>query len=218
MSQIPGLDTNSFFKFAANTHDTQANFDMQKELIKSPNRMESLSYLIRSCQQSPELMKLFNDKYMNRFPTTVELLAMPPNSLGHQLGLHLQTHHIALDFAGVDSNVFYNQEITLPVYLGIRALRNHDVLHVLLGRDVSPMSEYYVFAFQIAQFQSPLHMVSLSAGLLGATLCHIIDPVVFMSQICEAFQRGQKAKFVFGFPLEDHWLTPIEDVRQSLNL
>ena len=218
MNQIQGLDVNSFFKFAADTFDTQANFDLQKELIKSPNRMQSLSYLMKSCQNSPEFLSLFNDKYMKRFPTTAELLDMPDQTLGHHLGLHLKTNNIQLDFAGVDSNVFYNQEMTLPVYLGLRALRNHDVLHVLLGKDVSPLSEFYVFAFQIAQFQSPLHMISLSAGMLGSILCNVIDPIVFMNNLTEAFQRGQKAKFVFGFPLEDHWLTPIADVRRLVGV
>jgi ubiquinone biosynthesis protein Coq4 len=218
MIQIPGLDINSFLKFAVSTYDTQSNFDLQKELIKSPNRTEAISYLTKSCEKSPEFMNLFKDNYMKRFPTTDELLAMPEDSLGYQVGVHLKTNNISLDFAGLDRDVFYNQELTVPAYLGIRGLRNHDVLHTLLDKDTSPISEYYIFAFQIAQFQSPLHTVSLAAGLLGLPLCHAIDPGVLLGEICQGFERGKKAKFVFGYPFEDHWHTPIEDVRKSLNL
>lgn len=218
MNQILGLNVESFLKFASNPQDTQANFDIQKELIKSPNRGDSIKYLINSCQNSPELLSLFKNKYIKPLPTTDEFLGMPEGSLGHHVGLHLKRHNISLDFAGVDTNVFYNQEMTLPAYLGMRVLRNHDVLHVLLNKDISLLGEYYVFAFQIAQFQSPLHTISLAAGILGSTLCNIEDPTILFEQICEGFSVGKKAKFVFGFPLEDHWLTPLGEVRTLLNL
>jgi ubiquinone biosynthesis protein COQ4 len=218
MNQIPGLNIESYLKFALDPLDTQTNFDLQKDLIKSSNRAETIRHLAQACQNSPELVSLFEKKYMKPMPTTAELLDMPQGTLGHQVGAHLKRHNIHLDFAGLDANVFYDQELTLATYFGIRALRNHDVLHALLNRDISPLSEYYIFAFQIAQFQSPLHVVSLSAGILGSMLSKAEDPSILFAQICEGFTLGKKAKFIFGFPLEDHWMTPIEDVRKSLNL
>lgn len=216
--EIPGLDLNSFLRFAKNTQDTQAAFDMQKGLIQSPHRAESIQWLSQSVLDNQEFMKLFRAKYIKRFPTLSELQAMPEGSLGSELAKHLVRNQIQLDFAGIDVEVFYRQEMTPQVYLGLRALRNHDVLHTLLGRDVSSFSEYYLLAFQIAQFQSPLHVMNIASGMLNTILVDIQSPRELIETISAGFEAGKKAQFVFGFPLEDHWETPIEEVRSRLDI
>lgn len=218
MESIPGLMTESFFEFAKNPQNTQAILDIQKGLITAPNRAEMVQWVLKSILDNREFMKLFEKKYIPRFPSNEELAATPEGSLGRAVLQHLTANGIALDFAGLDTSIYYQQEMSPPVYLGLRALRMHDVWHAVLGLGVSPLDEYALASFQLGQFYSPNHMTLLSAGYLNVAFYTPEEIPKFLDQTSKFYQMGRAAKFFAGFQFEENWSTPLRDVRTMLGV
>jgi ubiquinone biosynthesis protein COQ4 len=100
-----------------------------------------------------------------------------------------------------------------------RARQTHDVLHVVTGYDTDPVGEVALQGFTLGQVRmAPISVLIISAGLL-AILRHtpqrIEDALELLTQ---GWIRGSAARCFLGFRFEEHWETPLEEVRGLLRL
>jgi len=217
MRSLDFLDVESFLKFAEDPDRTQDAFNIQKKLLSHPNRAELIQWSTKVLQ-NPDFQELYNKKYLPKFPTIEELNSMPKNSLGHELAQHLIKNSINLEFAGLDTSVFYSQDVGQMNYLAIRSTRHHDTLHVLTGLTTSPVDEYALFAFQLPQLHSSYHLILLSSGLLHIAFYQPENIPELTEKLSRFHQIGKNARFVMGFPFEEHWRTDLNEVRSMLKI
>jgi ubiquinone biosynthesis protein Coq4 len=218
LQQIPGFALESFMNFTITPQDTQATIDIQAGLLAAPNRPGMAQWLEQRILDDTDFMRLFDTKFIPALPSTEELLAHPEGSLGHTVGTHLDKNNIQLDFAGINVEAYYKREFTPLMFLGVRALRTHDVCHAILNLDTSPQHEYYLQSFQTAQFMSANPMVLLASGFLHTAFFEPEKIPAFLREVHRFYELGMKAKFLPGFIFEDHWATPIEEVRAMLEI
>ncbi|CAN5662951.1 hypothetical protein BH10BDE1_BH10BDE1_15380 [soil metagenome] len=215
---FPNLNVGAFLKFAADPEDTSAVFDIQKALVQSPRRNEMIQKTYEIASNTPEFVGLFNEKYIPPFPTNEELMGYAEGTLGHATGHHLTKHGIQLDFAGLDVSVFYNMEMNLIGYMNVRGIRTHDIYHAVLGLGVTPIEEYALASFTLAQFASPYHMLIVSSGYLNTVFEAPTRIPEFLDQTHKFFNLGKRAKRFIGFKFEEHWATPLDVVREMLGV
>lgn len=215
---IPGFDLTSFLKFTMNPTDTQSILDVQKSMLGAPNRAQMINGALESIDAAENFKELYKKHYMPDFPSTQKLLAYNKDTLGFAVGKHLNDNSIELDFAGLDVSMFYSKDMSPLAYFGIRGIRTHDILHALLGLGVTPVDEYTVATFTLAQFKSPYHMVLVSSGYIHTAFYEPEQIGNFLKSIHKYYELGMKAEFVMGYPFEDNFATPLADVRKALKL
>jgi ubiquinone biosynthesis protein COQ4 len=216
--EIPGLNLHGYLSFAKNPYDTQAILDVQKTLLGHPNRAEMVQWVIKSIESSPEFMARFQERYIPRFPTMQELEACPEGSLGKEIWTHLKKNNISLDFAGLDTSMFYQAEMTPIAYLGIRGIRLHDIIHVVLGLGTTPLEEYAHVAYTSAQYMSPFHLLLLSTGYINTALYNAGDIPKFLDIVHKYHELGKTSKFITAYKFEDNLQKPLSEVRAELDL
>ncbi len=218
MTNLPGLDTGAFLNFTIDPANTAEVFKIQQSLMTAPRRAEMIQWVNKACVENKDFITLYNEKYNPRFPTNDELFACPEGSLGRELGKHLLANNIQLDFAGLDTSVFYQTEISPIAYLGARGIRTHDVYHAVLGLSTTPLDEYRLLSFQLAQFASPYHMTLIASGYLHTAFSTPEDIPEFLESMSRYHRLGKSAEFFPGFPFELHWATPLAKVREMLKV
>lgn len=213
-----GFDVEAFLKFAFDPFDTQAVLNVQKALLTSPQRSEMIQWTYQSITSDTNFMQLFAELYNPRFPTNEELIQYPLGSLGYAIGTHLIKNNITLDFAGLDTSMFFSQDVNVTTYFSSRALRLHDFFHVVLGLGVTPLEEYAVACFNLGQFRSPYHMLQVSAGALYIAFQRPDQIPQFLELNQRFFHLGRSCLFLTGFRFEEHLQTPLSEVRNLLKL
>lgn len=214
----PFFDAQSYLKFGWDPFDTQSILNLQKALVTAPNRADMIQWLTKAVSEDAGFMQLFQELYNPRFPTNEELIQYPTGSFAQVLGAHLIKNGITLDFAGLDTSMFLNQDVNVLSYFSMRALRLHDVVHVILGLGVTPLEEYAVASFTLGQYHSPYHTLLVSAGAIY-TVFHRPDQLREYQEMTNRFyELGKNSVFVTGFRFEEHLSTPISEVRALLGL
>jgi ubiquinone biosynthesis protein COQ4 len=120
-----------------------------------------------------------------------ELLKYPQHSLAFQLGHFLKSNQLSLkslpqktadtDFAFL-FNHFYS---------------THDVWHLLTGYDTSLKGELSLQSFYAAQAPTPLAIFLIGLGLMRSLVLGP-DPQDLLDSVVAAYNRGKKAKPLFG--------------------
>lgn len=215
---IPGLNIESFLKFAENPNDTAQIIKVQETIAKSTNRAETSQWVYKSAMQDKGFLELYERKAFAKLPTIEELSKMPSDSLGNSLFHHVTKYNLNLNFDGLHTEAFYLQMSTPLGFLGFRALTQHDVYHVVLGMGVEPIDEFNLSSFQLGQFYSPYHMCILSAGLLNITFLHPEKIPQLLNETVQYYELGKRAKFFPGFPFENYWTTPLSEVRKLVGV
>jgi ubiquinone biosynthesis protein Coq4 len=217
----PSIDNfaiDSFLHFVKTPENTQEIFKIQQALLGHPNRKEMAQWAYKAAMADESFMSLFESRYLPSFPLTKELEACEEGTLGNEVAKHLIRNGISLDFAGLDSSVFYQVEHHPLTYLATRAFRNHDVFHVVLGLGVAPVDEYNLLNFQLAQFSSAYHFVLMAAGYLHMAFYKPEQMRDMIESTHRHFQMGKNARFFPGYKFEENWKTPIAEVRRELRI
>ena len=218
MNTIAGFDNQAFINFILEPNDTASVFQMQSSIIGAPNRQEMIQWSVKAITSDESFMGMYHEKYNPPFPTNDELMAYPEGSLGRTVGQHLLANDISLDFAGLDTSVFYQQDVTPMSYLGSRMIRTHDVYHAVFNLSTSALDEHKLLSFQLAQIASPYHMTLLSSGFIRMAFFEPDNIRNFLDGIARYYEIGKQANFFPGFPFEKHWATPVAKVRELLNV
>lgn len=145
-------------------------------------------------------------------PTVEELLTFPESSFGHTLGAFMQQNELQPYPFPIQPG--YSPE----VYLRERRREIHDILHVVLGYDTALEGEAQLNAFLSGQSAYPIPVI-ISAGVLLLSVRNQPTQVDYIyDRIMRAYLRGQESPAVLGIRWEDHWATPIGELRKSLGL
>ncbi len=212
------LNLESFLTFASNAEATQDAFNIQQLLVQHPNRAQMVQWSRQACLNDPDFMEMYHNKYLPPFPSHEELLAMPGNTLGGAYGRHLKKYNISLLFDGLDTTMFYKQDVNELNFMAARNTRNHDIYHVLMGVGTAPLDEYALFCVQLAQFGSPYQMVLLAAGILHTVFREPEKIPEFLDTNHRFYQIGKTARPLISFPYEEHWMTDLNEVRSMMKL
>jgi ubiquinone biosynthesis protein COQ4 len=139
------------------------------------------------------------------------LAAMPEGTLGHAYAHFLASR-------GLSPAVFDNppSEVSDPQmqYVVQRMRQTHDLWHVVTGHDTDPGSEVALQAFTFAQVRAPSSAILAAMGTLRA----IRQKPSVARDVVTSFRSGVRANRLPSFPWEDHWATPLHEVRRMLGL
>lgn len=137
------------------------------------------------------------------------LRAMPAGTLGRE-------YMRFLDDNGITPDAFEKlPEVGDPrvAYVMLRMRQTHDLWHVLTGYTPDVRGELLLQAFSYAQTRSP---ASLLIAMIGSARWAFKWPNQVMA-LREAFQRGTRTSFLPTFRWEEHWATPVTELRALLD-
>ncbi|CAN5641810.1 hypothetical protein BH11MYX1_BH11MYX1_31820 [soil metagenome] len=161
----------------------------------------------------PRGRKLFDDRRALD-STTIDLdalYALPSGTLGHAYASFMKRH-------GLTPNVFDGppEDITDPcrAYVIQRMRQTHDLWHVVTNAETDPAGEVALQAFYWAQLGAP------SAGIIAAlgTLKTLRHEPRILRDVVAMIRLGRRADRMPTFNWEDHWTTPVTEVRTRMNL
>ena len=139
------------------------------------------------------------------------LAALPAGTLGHAYASFLTSR-------GFTPDVFEGPppDVTDPriSYVIQRIRQTHDLWHVVTGHDTNPAGEVALQAFTFAQTNAPSTLILTAAGTLRA----LREKPTLPRDVLAAFLAGRRAEKLIAFPWEDHWATPLTEVRAMLGL
>ncbi len=146
--------------------------------------------------------------------TTVDLdvlAALPEGTLGHAYAHFMKAHGLTPDvFDGPPNDV----RDPKAAYVIMRIRQTHDLWHVVTGCETDPAGEVALQAFTFAQLRAP------SSGILAAigTLRGVRHTRQIVKDVLALYRLGTRANKLATFAWEDHWATPLADVRRLLGL
>lgn len=139
------------------------------------------------------------------------LYALPSDTLGHAYASFMKRH-------GLTPNVFDGppDDITDEhrSFVIQRMRQTHDLWHVVNNVETDPAGEVALQAFYFTQVGAP------GSGILAAlgTFKTVRHDRRILRDVAEMVSRGRTAKRLAVFPWEDHWATPLTEVRRLLSL
>ncbi|HEY5921020.1 MAG TPA: Coq4 family protein [Kofleriaceae bacterium] len=139
------------------------------------------------------------------------LAALPAGTLGHAYATFMRAHGLTPDvFDGRPADVRDDR----AAFLMQRMRQTHDLWHVVTNAETDPAGEVALQAFTYAQMRVP------SSGILAAlgTLRTLRYTREVVRDVIDMYRLGKTAAPLAIFPWEDHWATPIGDVRRMLAL
>ncbi len=99
-------------------------------------------------------------------------------------------------------------------YVVQRLRQTHDLWHVATGYETDPASEIALQAFTFAQMRAPSSLILATVG----TLHGVRRAPGLPRAAIAAFRAGRRAEKLAVFPWEDHWETPLAEVRAMLGI
>ena len=140
------------------------------------------------------------------------LLALPPDSFGHQWATLMQANHLNPHF-------FQNlQEHDDRAYLINRLHDTHDMWHVILDFDTSEAGEAGMNAFTYAQSGSPTTCMLMAAKLVRAVGGSDETRIKMMNNICRGYQLGMTAQPFLAIAWEENRSTKLSDLRELVGI
>lgn len=142
-----------------------------------------------------------------------ELAALPEGTLGHAYAKFLRSHGITPEiFDGAPPGISNPRRS----YVVQRIRQTHDLWHVVTGCETDPAGEVALQAFTFSQTRSP---GSAFLAVFGA-LRRVREQrdVGVVRDVVTLYRTGQRAGRLPTFAWEDHWATPLAEVRAMLGL
>lgn len=139
------------------------------------------------------------------------LAKLPAGTLGHAYAMFLKTR-------GLTPEVFDGRPEAVrddrAAYVIQRMRQTHDLWHVVTNASTDPGGEIALQAFTFAQLHSP------SSGILAVlgTLRTLRYTREVMRDAIAMYRLGLAAESLPHFAWEDHWATPLVEVRRLLGL
>jgi ubiquinone biosynthesis protein COQ4 len=140
-----------------------------------------------------------------------KLAALPSDTLGYAYAHFMKSHGLTPDvFDGPPDDVADPR----AAYVIQRMRQTHDLWHVVTHAETDPAGEVALQAFTYAQVGAP------SAGILAAlgTLKTVRHDARIVRDVAAMLRLGKAANRLVLFAWEDHWSTPLVEVRRLLGL
>jgi ubiquinone biosynthesis protein COQ4 len=161
----------------------------------------------------PRGMKLFTEqRAIDSHTIDLDALyALPSGTLGHAYASFMKRHGLTPDvFDGAPEDIHDPRR----AYVIQRMRQTHDLWHVVTNAETDPAGEVALQAFTWAQVGAPSAGILAALGMLK-TLRH--DRRI-LKDVAELIRLGRAADRLVVFPWEDHWATPLAEVRRLLKL
>jgi ubiquinone biosynthesis protein COQ4 len=137
--------------------------------------------------------------------------ALPEGTLGHAYARFLRSRGLTPEvFDGAPKGIADER----TAYIVQRMRQTHDLWHVVTGNDTNPAGEVALQAFTFAQVRAPSALILAAVGTLKASR----ENPTLVRDVVRAFRLGARAEELAVFPWEDHWATPLAEVRAMLGL
>ena len=138
------------------------------------------------------------------------LAALPPGTLGHEYARFLRSRNLTPDVFQAPPNVADPR----TAYVAQRFRQTHDLWHVVTGFATDAPSEVALQAFTFGQTGAPSSAVLALIGTArAASLGYRMARATWTS-----FRLGRTARYLGAFPWEDHWATPLTELRTLLGI
>ncbi|MFO0665769.1 MAG: Coq4 family protein [Polyangiaceae bacterium] len=194
-------------------------------ITKDPSQLEVVFSLVDTLRTDPESVAQFTKvferpeldaprKVMLRTPTLVlsDLDKLPEGSFGRAAAAFFRA-------ANLDPGALPRTDPTNDVeWLSAHLYETHDLWHVLTGFGPDVASELGLQAFYAAQFDAPLPVAILSAGLLNSVLFTPSEGRGRIAAIARGWAMGEKAKLLVGQDWTKYLAMPLESVRAELGV
>ncbi len=142
-----------------------------------------------------------------------KLAALPEGTLGHAYAKFLRSHGITPEiFDGAPPGISNPRRS----YVVQRMRQTHDLWHVVTGCETDPAGEVALQAFTFSQTRSPGSAFLAVFGALRR-VCEQRD-VGVVRDVVTLYRTGRRAGRLPTFAWEDHWATPLDEVRAMLGL
>jgi ubiquinone biosynthesis protein Coq4 len=139
------------------------------------------------------------------------LAKLPAGTLGHAYATFMRAHGLSPDvFDGRPAEVRDDR----AAYVVQRMRQTHDLWHVVTNAETDPAGEVALQAFTFAQVHAPSSAILAALG----TLRSLRYTRQVARDAAELYRLGRAAEPLVLFPWEDHWATPLCDVRRMLKL
>jgi ubiquinone biosynthesis protein COQ4 len=139
------------------------------------------------------------------------LAALPEGTLGRAYATFLRSRGLTPEvFDGPPARIADPKRS----YLVQRMRQTHDLWHVVTGCETDPAGEVALQAFTFAQTRAPGSAILAAAGALRALRT---APAV-LRDVVALYRLGTRARSLPTFAWEDHWATPLAEVRTMLGL
>ena len=194
-------------------------------VLRNPDETDQVlvfSNLVNAGQRDSRLSPFFNDPRGKKLfveQRTIDssnvdlhaLVALPANTLGHAYATFMLAH-------GLTPNVFDGppEDVREPraAFVIQRMRQTHDLWHVVTNCETDPAGEIALQAFTFAQVKAPSSGI---LAVLGSLRSFRHSRQVWRDAV-ELYRRGLAAEPLVLFAWEDHWTTPLADVRRMLGL
>jgi ubiquinone biosynthesis protein COQ4 len=161
----------------------------------------------------PAIRKLY-DEHRALDSRTVDLdalAALPAGTLGHAYATFLRSHGLTPEvFDGAPAGV---SDPRLS-YVIQRMRQTHDLWHVVTGCETDPAGEIALQAFTFAQTRAPGNAILATVGVVRS----VRQRPGIVRDVIALYRTGARAKQLPSFTWEDHWETPLSEVRAMLGL
>jgi ubiquinone biosynthesis protein COQ4 len=142
-----------------------------------------------------------------------KLAALPEGTLGHAYAKFLRSHGITPEiFDGPPPGISNPRRS----YVVQRMRQTHDLWHVVTGCETDPAGEIALQAFTFSQTRSPGSAFLAVFGALRRVREQRDAGVV--RDVVALYRAGRRAARLPTFAWEDHWATPLAEVRAKLGL
>ena len=194
-------------------------------VLRNPEETEQVlvfSNLVNAGRRDERITRMFDDPAVAKMfeekraldSTTIdldELAALPPGTLGHAYAAFMKVH-------GLTPNVFDGAPDDIRdervAYVIQRMRQTHDLWHVVTNCETDPAGEIALQAFTYAQVRAPSSAILALLGTLRTLrFSRDVGP-----DALRLYRLGLAAKPLVMFPWEDHWATPLVEVRRLLGL
>ena len=139
------------------------------------------------------------------------LAKLPAGTLGHAYATFMRAHGLTPDvFDGRPADVRDDR----AAFVIQRMRQTHDLWHVVTNAETDPAGEVALQAFTFAQVRAPSSAI---LALLG-TLRSLRHTQRVARDAAALYRLGRAAEPLVLFPWEDHWATPLSEVRRLLKL
>lgn len=136
------------------------------------------------------------------------LARLPDGTLGREYARFMRANGLSPDIFQAPTNVVRPEF----AYFAQRMRQTHDLWHVLTGYGTDVPGEVELQAFTYAQAGIPSALLITIMG----TLRLLPYRPLHVRKALAAYRRGKATRSLPVFPWEEHWATPLADLRQRL--
>jgi ubiquinone biosynthesis protein COQ4 len=173
----------------------------------------SLDERVRFFYDDPRGRRLFDERRAidSRTIDLDVLAALPAGTLGRAYAEFMRSHGLTPDvFDGAPDDI----RDPIRAYAVQRLRQTHDLWHVVINAQTDPAGEIALQAFTYAQLHAPSSAILAAIGTLRGAR----EDRAIVRDAIALYRLGRRAGSLATFLWEDHWATPLVDVRRMLGL